>query len=105
MIGMAALVCGAVLLGLRLRGVDFMAAGWGTPLIIFGQLALLVTSWLRLMIARSDHRGVAERLRLLELRVEEYRQTGLLTGSGQQPASVTRVTLPFVGPRVYGRAA
>ena len=82
-VGLLTFCWGVVAAVLRIDGVPSLAH-WGVPLMLVGLFCLAVGVMLQLHRIRRESRAALDRMRLLDLRLQEYRQTALLVGPAVQ---------------------
>jgi hypothetical protein len=97
-----AFVAGAMAFGYgvgvtALRMHEFASTQLGVPMMIAGLFSLVLGVLLHVIALRRDSRMAREHLRLLDARLQEYRQSALLTAP--QPFGELRETPPLRGCR------
>jgi hypothetical protein len=84
--------------------VDVSAAlnRWGVPLMLIGLFGLAVGVLFQLHRMRRESHAALDRMRLLDLRLQEYRQAALLVGPTSNVGAGHRWELVGVNPRTVG---
>jgi hypothetical protein len=96
--------CGVVATVVRIDGVPSLTH-LGIPLMLVGLFCLAVGVLLQLHRIRRESRAALDRMRLLDLRLQEYRQTALLVGPAGQVHSSRTGYGPFGNRFATGAAA